>query len=151
MSCLFSIFSSSKNQNKKRPKLPTFDLREPKPTFCIYDSDDSDVENNNVKEFDIRSIKYYECCLGKGKICKSIWCICSRFLFLIHARPENFLFFPVADTFFADVQMDEKTLHVVPQSSYPRIRHQRAVVFWITKMTSYPILRGAVDNNHLSI
>ena len=70
MSCLFSIFSSSKNQTNKRPKLPTFDLEEePKPTFCVYDSDDSDVENNNVKKFDVRTIKYYECSLGKGKIC----------------------------------------------------------------------------------
>ena len=69
MSCLFSLFSSSRNQTKKRPKLPTFDLEEePKPTFCVYDSDDSDIENNNVKKFDVQTIKYYECCLGKGKI-----------------------------------------------------------------------------------
>lgn len=68
MSCLFNLFLSSKNPNTKRPKLPKFDLQEPKPTFCIYDSDDSDAENNNVKEFHIESIKYYECSLGKGKI-----------------------------------------------------------------------------------
>ena len=121
MSCLFSLFSSSKNQNTKKPKLPTFNLQEPKPTFCIYDSDDSDVENNNVKEFDIQSTKYYECSLGKGKICKNK---VNFSFFLLMSVLLTFLFSrPAVDTFFAKVVMEEKTLHFVPQSSYPRIRN----------------------------
>ena len=75
MSCLFHLFSKdSSDTPSKGPKLPPIPKSDvsPKPTFCIYDSDDSDVENNNVKEFDIRSVQYYECCLGKGKTCKSI-------------------------------------------------------------------------------
>ena len=137
MSCLFSIFSSSKNQTKKRPKLPTFDLEEePKPTFCVYDSDDSDIENNNVQKFDVQTIKYYECCLGKGKICKQSQLLFSVIYFLTQ---KNFLFSPLADTFFANVtMMEEKTLHFVPQSSYPRIRHKSSdVVFNHNKLSIF--------------
>ena len=49
--------------------MPRINLHEPKPTFCIYDSsEDSDVENNNIKDSDIESVQYFECYLGKGKL-----------------------------------------------------------------------------------
>ena len=85
----------------------------PKPTFCIYDSDDSDAEpNNNVKpnktkefpllDIDVDASKYFECYL--------------------------------ADTFFVHLDKaahhhdqrvrakSDETFHHVPQSRYPSIR-----------------------------
>ena len=104
MSCLFSLFSSSRNQTKKRPKLPTFDLEEePKPTFCVYDSDDSDIENNNVKKFDVQTIKYYECCLGKGKICKQSPLLFSVIYF---CNPEKLLIFSLSRYIFCKCDDD---------------------------------------------
>ena len=43
-----------------------------------------------------------------------------------HRKTSNFS--SLADTFFANVTMEEKTLHFVPQSSYPRIRHKSSDV-----------------------
>ena len=126
MSCLFSIFSSSKIT--KRPKLPTFDLQEPKPTFCVYDSDDSDVENNNVQKFDIHTIKYFECSLGTREILDFLDHRYKVFVFDFLYLQEKVKFSSSADTFFAHITLEEKILPFVPQSSYPRIRQLADVV-----------------------
>ena len=83
----------------------------PKPTFCIYDSDDSDVEKNKdvkpSKEFpilDITNMKYYECHLADT--------------FFVHLDP-------LASRKYRrhGHNMDtDKTIPHVPQSNYPKIR-----------------------------
>ena len=49
MSCLFHLFSKNENDSPPQgPKLPPIPEVIPKPTFCIYDSDDSESPVQNV-------------------------------------------------------------------------------------------------------
>ena len=68
MSCLFHFISSSSkdHQKDKPPRLPPVKV---KPTFCIYDSSDSDDNNNSQqKEFPLLDMSpyllYQDCCLS---------------------------------------------------------------------------------------
>jgi hypothetical protein len=51
MSCLFHLFSKNESDSPPQgPKLPPIPEGIPKPTFCIYDSDDSESPVQNFKQ-----------------------------------------------------------------------------------------------------